>query len=225
MQTALITGANRGIGYEVARQLVAAGYRVILTARKPEPGREAARSQGADFIELDVSSLDSIEQLAHTVGRDHPNGIHVLVNNAGVLLADSRPIIDVSAEEVEQTVRTNALGPFYLTQALAPHLRPNAQVIMVSSGAGTMCEGYSSYAPLYSASKTFMNALTRHLAASLAERKVWVNAVCPGWVRTDMGGPAANRSVEKGAETIVWLAVSNQETYGRFFRDKKEISW
>ncbi len=224
-KVALITGANRGIGFETARQLSEAGFQVILTARDARKGQEAAQKLQADFKALDVASLKSIQQLAAALKEDKIR-LEVLIHNAGILLHEHTALLAVEPEAVEQTMHTNALGPLYLTQALQDSLQPQAQVVMVSSGAGEMCGDYSAYAPLYSASKTLLNALTRHLADAFQGRNIYVNAICPGWVRTDMGGRQASRSVEKGAETIVWLAQGGAgKKTGCFFRDKREIHW
>jgi len=222
---ALVTGANRGIGFEVARQLAAADFHVILAARDKTKGKEAARKIQADDMVLDVTSYESIANLAKEVKNKY-GGLDVLVNNAGVMMGESKKMTQVTKEEIEQSVCTNALGPLFMTNALLDSLNPHAQVVMVSSGFGEMCVGFSSYAPLYSATKTFLNAITRHLAQALQSKSVYVNAVCPGWVRTDMGGKHASRSVKKGTETIVWLAKGKAgDVSGKFFRDQKEISW
>jgi NAD(P)-dependent dehydrogenase (short-subunit alcohol dehydrogenase family) len=222
---ALVTGANRGIGFEVARQLAAAGFHVILAARDKTRGKEAARKIQADGMVLDVTSYESIANLAKEV-KDKYGGLDVLVNNAGVMMGESKKITQATKDEIEQSVYTNALGPLFMTNALLDILNPHAQVIMVSSGFGEMCAGFNTNAPLYSATKTFLNAITRHLAQALQSKPVYINAVCPGWVRTDMGGKHADRSVKKGAETIVWLAKGEAgSTTGKFLRDQQEISW
>lgn len=223
-KVALITGANRGIGFVVARQLQDAGMQVILTARNIQKGKDAAETIDADFMELDVASWSSIHQLVRRV-KEKYGKIDVLVNNAGILTEHSN-ILEISRQKVEETIQTNALGPLYITQAFQDDFNPQAQVVMVSSALGAMSGSQSNYAPLYSASKTFLNALTRHLAGAFQEKQVSVNAVSPGWVQTDMGSRGADRSVEQGAETIVWLAQGKAEgRTGCFFKDRQEIPW
>jgi len=149
----------------------------------------------------------------------------VLVNNAAILLDEGGSILTLDAETFETTLRTNVLGALLMTQAAAPLLRraPAPRVVNVSSGAGQI-SSMSTYAPGYSISKAALNAVTVLLAAALPEARV--NCVDPGWVRTDMGGASATRPVEKGAETIVWLAtLPDGGPTGGFFHDRKRIAW
>ncbi len=134
--------------------------------------------------------------------------------------------MDIEKEKVLQTFQTNSIGPFFLIQKLIPFLKSGSRIINVSSAAGEISKGMSNYAPLYSISKTTLNAITCQFAIALKSQSIAVNSVCPGWVRTSMGGSTATRSVEKGAETILWLALEApiQET-GKFWRDKKVIPW
>ncbi len=148
------------------------------------------------------------------------------MNNAGVVLRSSDDILYVRPEKVIETFRINTFGALWVTQAFADLLQNGSRVINISSGAGEICGGMSSYAPVYSITKTAMNAVTCQLAHALKPKGVLVNAVCPGWVRTDMGGPSATRSVEKGAETPVWMATDpGFRDTGKFYRDKKMITW
>ena len=230
MKTALITGANKGIGFEVARQLGAKGFDVFVGARDPEKGREATetlRKGGATatFIPLDVSDAQSISLAVHTVSEaaDH---LDVLVNNAGVIVEGDNAITQLDAETVTRTLQTNTLGPLLVAQAFLPLLSRSTapRIVNVSSGGGQLSDGMETWAPAYCLSKTALNAVTCLFAAALPD--VSVNSVCPGWVRTDMGGANATRSVEEGADTIVWLAAdAPKDLTGKFLRDRKAIPW
>ncbi|HTN43569.1 MAG TPA: SDR family oxidoreductase [Nitrospiria bacterium] len=225
----LLTGANRGIGYEVARQLAERNWTVILTARDEAKGRKAVEDlarPGFDvrFHWLDVSDPESIRRLARDLAAD-PGRLDVLVNNAGILEDDDRGSDRVPIGTLRATMETNFFGPFELSQALLPLLRKSddARIINVSSGLGQLSDGGGGY-PAYSISKAALNMMTVQFAEDLGGR-VRVNSVCPGWVRTGMGGPGAPRSVERGAESIVWLATDPKIPNGKFIRDRKEIGW
>ncbi|HEY0594012.1 MAG TPA: SDR family oxidoreductase [Thermoanaerobaculia bacterium] len=223
---ALITGSSRGIGLEVARQLAARGFRTVVTSRDAWTADQAAKKigRGARAHALDVSDPRSIASLARWLA-DEIGALDVLVNNAGILLEENVGVLEISRDAWEATLRTNALGPLLVTQALAPLLRKSSapRVVNVSSGAGQIA-AMTSYAPAYSISKAALNATTVMLAHALPEAKV--NCVDPGWVRTDMGGADAPRSVEEGADTIVWLAtLPRKGPTGGFFRDRKRIPW
>ncbi len=230
MKTALITGANRGIGYEVARQLGGKGFHIFVGARDPQNGREATETLKktgaiATFVPLDVSDAQSIADGVHAISEvaDH---LDVLVNNAAVLLDEDVAITELSADTVNKSLQTNTLGPLLVTQAFLPLLsRSNApRVVNVSSGGGQLSEGMDTWAPAYCLSKTALNAVTSLFAAALPT--VSINSVCPGWVRTDMGGANATRSVAEGADTIVWLATdAPKDLSGKFLRDRKPIPW
>ncbi len=223
---ALITGSTRGIGFEVARQLAERDFTVIVTGRTDRAVKAAAEKIGASSVAhvLDTSDAASIADLAAWVTREIGR-LDVLVNNAAILLDEGVGILDTTPETFETTMRVNALGPLLMTQAVAPLLRRSkaARVVNVSSGAGQI-SSMTTYAPAYSISKATLNATTVMLAAALPFARV--NCVDPGWVRTDMGGPHATRSVEEGADTIVWLATlpANGPT-GGFFHDRKRIDW
>jgi len=224
---ALVTGAYRGIGLEVARQLAARGTRVYLTARRSELGETAAASINGDvhFLPLDVSDASSIESAVRGLARlvDY---LDVLVNNAAILLDDSGGILDLEGKTALKTFATNTVGPLLVTQAFQPLLAKSKapRVINVSSGAGQLAEGLQDWAPAYSMSKTALNSLTQHFAAALPQFAV--NSVSPGWVRTEMGGASAPLSVEQGADTIVWLALdAPQDLTGKFLRERQEIAW
>lgn len=224
---ALVTGANKGIGFEIARQLAARRFRVFVGARNEKAGREAAKKigHGATFLELDVSKPDSIRRAAVEFGKSAKH-LDVLVNNAGIIVDGDEAILKTTPEQFEQTARTNALGPLLVAQAFQPFLAGSSapRIVNVSSGGGQLTDGADGWAPAYCISKTTLNGVTVQLAAALPQFAV--NAVCPGWVRTDMGGANATRSVADGAAGIVWLAAeASQNLTAKFFRDRKEIPW
>ncbi len=229
--TALVTGANRGLGFEIARQLASRGFHVVMGARKIPDGRKAAaaieKSGGrASFLQMDVCDPTSIRAAARALSEsaDH---LDVLVNNAGIHPYRGVDILTVSPEQLATTAQTNTYGPVVVTQAFLPFLRKarRARVINVSSNYGQLA-GLSAGVPAYCHSKLALNGVTVLLAEALKEDGIVVNAMSPGWVRTDMGGPAASRSVEEGADTAVWLATeAPHELTGRFFRDRQEIPW
>jgi NAD(P)-dependent dehydrogenase (short-subunit alcohol dehydrogenase family) len=229
----LVTGANRGIGLEIARQLAQSGNQVFVGARNIAQGEAAARmlsSNGAKVFpaELDVTDEATIEKLVHKISSD-VGRLDILVNNAGILIDESDSPSETNPKTVRITLETNLLGPWRLCQALIPLMKRNnyGRIVDVSSGAGALSEMSGSlYAPAYSISKTALNALTIMLASELRGSNILVNAVCPGWVRTDMGGTSAPRSVEEGADTAVWLAtLPDNGPAGGFFRDRTRIEW
>jgi NAD(P)-dependent dehydrogenase (short-subunit alcohol dehydrogenase family) len=230
LKTALITGANKGIGYEVARQLAGKGFHVFIGARNPDAGRKAAekiatKGGKAIFLEIDVADNASVITAAREFARaaDH---LDVLVNNAGIIVDGDNAILEISDEQLRKTLETNTLGALRVTRAFVPLLRKSKapRVINVSSGGGQLTGGADGWSPAYCISKTALNGVTSQLATALP--KFAVNSVCPGWVRTDMGGQGATRSVEEGADTIVWLASdAPQKLTGKFLRDRKEIPW
>jgi NAD(P)-dependent dehydrogenase (short-subunit alcohol dehydrogenase family) len=198
----------------------------VVTARDAAAAEAAARKVGNGALAhpLDVAVPSSIDALAAWASRELGR-LDILVNNAAVLLDEGREILDTRPEEWEETLRTNALGPLLVTRRLAPLLRRSSapRIVNVSSGAGQI-SSMKGYAPAYSISKAALNATTVMLAHALPEAKV--NCVDPGWVRTDMGGAGAPRSVEQGAETIVWLAtLPDDGPTGGFFRDRRRIAW
>ena len=229
-KTALITGANKGIGFEAARQLGSKGFHIILSGRDAERVNKAAKKleDGGVSVQpliMDVGKLTSIQE-AFSELRKTVQSIDVIINNAGILLDENTPLLQISGEDFLQTFSVNAFGAFFTVQTFLPMLRKGSRIINVSSDAGRILQGVSTWAPVYSLSKTTMNAITLQLAAALQPGGIAVNSMCPGWVKTDMGGSGASRSVDKGAETVVWLATETaQSLTGKFFRDKKEISW
>jgi NAD(P)-dependent dehydrogenase (short-subunit alcohol dehydrogenase family) len=231
---AVVTGAYRGLGLETCRQLGAQGYTVILTARREAEGRAAAeglQAQGLDvrFHALDVTDQVSIEQLAAFI-RDTFARLDVLVNNAGIF-PDASPgswgssAFGADVEAVRRGLETNTLGPLRLCQILIPLMEGKGCVVNVSSGMGQLSE-MNGCCPGYRLSKTALNAVTRVFADELKDTGVKVNSVCPGWVRTQMGGDQAPLSVEEGAKGIVWAAtLPDDGPTGGFFRHGERIDW
>jgi NAD(P)-dependent dehydrogenase (short-subunit alcohol dehydrogenase family) len=230
-RVAVITGANRGIGLETARQLLEHGYRVALTGRDIAGVERARRSLGslAEFAiaePLDVTDSASIAAAGRSIDA-RLGRVDILINNAAILVGDSAEVLSIPTRDYERTFETNVFGVIETCRVFVPGMaaRRYGRVVNVSSRAGQLA-GMSTYAPAYSMSKTALNALTRLLAASYKSSGVLVNAVDPGWVRTDMGGPSAPRSVEEGAETIVWLAtLPDDGPTGGFFRDRRPVEW
>ena len=231
-RTALITGANKGIGKEIARQLAQRGFAVFIGARDIAKGRETSEElcqQGYEstFIEIDVTDPVSIRTACGTFSQkaDH---LDVLINNAGILEDHGEDILKLNTEMLDRTLKSNVIGPILVSQDFLSHLQKSphgGRIINVSSGAGAL-KDMNTYAPAYSISKTALNAVTRQFAGALKHQNIAVNCVDPGWVRTDMGGPHASRSIEKGAETIVWLATdASQSETGKFWHDKQEVDW
>ena len=228
---ALITGANKGIGFEIASQLGKLGWQVVLTARRTSAGKEAAArlaTQGAStsFQQLDVADPSSVSKAATEFGNRFKH-LDVLINNAGIYPDEGQNILSISLEQMETTLRTNALGALAATQAFLPYLRQakTPRVINMSSGYGQL-DSLSPEVPSYCLSKLALNGVTLLLSRALANDGVSVNSMSPGWVRTDMGGANAPRSVEQGADTAVWLATEAPHDWtGKFLEDRKEIPW
>jgi NAD(P)-dependent dehydrogenase (short-subunit alcohol dehydrogenase family) len=213
---ALVSGANRGIGLEVARQLARDGYRVLAGTQDLGAMGDV---EGLDItpVQLDVTDPASIAALPFE------DGLEVLVNNAGIYPPGRASEIDFDV--VEATWRVNALGAWRLAVAAIPYMGPGARIVNVSSGAGSFEEMDESY-PAYNVSKAAMNAITRVLALDLRSRGILVNSVCPGWVRTDMGGPSATRSIPEGAASVLWAArLGPDGPTGGFFRDGNPVAW
>ncbi len=228
---ALVTGAYRGLGLETVKQLAEQKYTVILTGRNTDKGESAStqfREQGLDvyFHRLDVNNQSEINELYEFM-LEKFGILDVLVNNAGIHYDTGHDVTKPDWSIVQEAVDTNFIGAWKLSVALFPLIKKSAagRIVNVSSGAGSL-QDMSPGTPAYSTSKAAMNVLTIQLADALKSEGIKVNAVCPGWVRTDMGGQAAPRSVKDGATGIVWAATINQSgPTGGFFRDGKPIDW
>ena len=225
---ALITGANKGIGLEVVRQLASRGWRVFLTGRSLASVRKAASPLGSSVVPvpLDITSRISIEA-AFSVVSQAVQHLDVLINNAGILDHDEGSVFELHPQRLRRMFETKTIGALLVTQTFLPMLRKSVsgRIINVSSGAGQLSD-MGTWAPAYSISKTALNGVTGQFAAALRDSNIAVNSVCPGWVKTDMGGDEAPLSVEQGADTIVWLATeAPQSMTGLFIRDRKPIPW
>jgi len=231
-RTALVSGSNRGIGREVARQLAELGHHVIVTARDPAAAKGAVEelSKGRDLSlqaeQLDVADPDSVARLRERLEAE-PGRLDALVNNAGVMGEIATNVAQAPLDDAHTTMETNLFGTWRLTQALLPLLRRSGhgRIVNVSSGAGQLSDMNGGY-PGYRISKTALNAFTRILSNEEGGNGMLVNSMCPGWVRTDMGGSAAPRSVAEGADTAVWLATLPEDgPTGGFFRNREPIPW
>ena len=228
-RVALVSGGNRGIGREVARQLAALDYAVVIGSRDLAKGEKVARELGENVTarQLDVTDEESIVRCVASIAED-PGRLDVLVNNAGVTGGGwSTSALDVDLDEVRKTLETNLFGAWRLTEEVLPLMRKNryGRIVNISSGMGQLSD-MGGHSPAYRVSKTGLNVLTRMLTAELSDENILVNSVCPGWVRTDMGTQAARRSVEEGADTPVWLAtLPDDGPRGGFFRDREPIPW
>jgi NAD(P)-dependent dehydrogenase (short-subunit alcohol dehydrogenase family) len=236
-QVALVTGSNRGIGFEIVKQLATIkDIEVILTSRNLANGEAAVRKLARDGVkkvvsmELDVSNQVSVDSLLDKVDKTFGK-LDILVNNAAILIdKDTVTASNADLDAVKTTMETNLIGAWRMCKAFIPLMKKNGygRIVNVSSGSGEFEYMATSggYWPAYSVSKASLNALTVMLASELRETNILVNAVCPGWVRTDMGGSNATSSVEEGAATPVWLAtLPDGGPTGHNFFDKKQISW
>lgn len=227
---ALVTGANRGIGFAIAQELLQKGYRVIVTARTEAAGQKVSSQLKAYgdmyFHRLDITKDASVEAIKQYVEQEFGR-LDILINNAGINFDTWHSASDADLSEIQATLDTNLMGAWRMDQAFLPvMIKQNyGRIVHVSSGAGAFSD-MSGNTPGYSISKAALNALTIHIAADVLGKNILVNSVCPGWVRTDMGGSAAPRSPQQGAETVIWAAeLPDNGPSGSFFRDKKEIAW
>lgn len=217
MPTALVTGANRGIGLEVCRQLAARGFTVLAGARDPDSVPDDAGTP----VRLDVTDQGTIATLRRETGE-----LDVVVNNAAIHYDTWQSVLTADLDVVREALETNTLGAWRVAMAFAPLLAASGhgRLVNVSSGGGQLT-GMRDGAPAYSVSKAALNALTLMLADALRRDRVLVNAVCPGWVATDMGGPGG-RPVRDGASGVVWAAtLPDDGPTGGFFRDGRPIPW
>jgi len=231
-RVALVTGANRGIGFEVCRQLAQQDYQVVLTSRDSAKGLAAVHQLSDEglpvlFQPLDVTQAASVAALGKFL-EEKLGRLDVLVNNAGInLSSQDRDVLTVALDTIERTLATNAFGALRVSQMAVPLMQKNSygRLVNVSSDMGQLSRLGSS-SPAYRLSKVALNVLTRMLADSTRGTDILVNTCHPGWVKTDMGGPGANRSLEQGADTIVWLAtLPRGGPNGEFFQDRKRIAW
>jgi NAD(P)-dependent dehydrogenase (short-subunit alcohol dehydrogenase family) len=228
---ALVSGGNRGIGRDVVRQLGERGITVVLGSRDLKRGEEVAAELEAKDLRIVVKQLDirneaSVERVARELEEEFGR-VDILVNNAGITDPWRGTAEDANFDAVKDVLETNLFGAWRLAKAVIPLMRRNGygRIVNLSSGMGQLSD-MGGHSPGYRVSKTGLNALTRMLASELAGENILVNSVCPGWVRTDMGGPGARRSVEEGADTPVWLAtLPDGGPSGGFFRDRKPIPW
>jgi NAD(P)-dependent dehydrogenase (short-subunit alcohol dehydrogenase family) len=239
-KVALVTGANKGIGFEISRQLGARDITVVMAARSKEKGKAACAKLKAEnldihHLKLDVTDDTDIHEgvawLGHHFGR-----LDILVNNAGIMLDGfDDSIRDLSAETLTQTMQTNALAPLMLCRACLPLMEKNGfgRIVNMASSMGSLSEitdPDSPYAepraPAYRLSKTLLNGVTALFAKEVRQMNILVNSACPGWVRTDLGGDRAPLSAAEGADTPVWLAtLPDDGPTGGFFRERQRIEW
>jgi NAD(P)-dependent dehydrogenase (short-subunit alcohol dehydrogenase family) len=227
-RVALVSGANRGIGREIVRQLAEKGITTILGSRDEEKGRTAAEGMNGNVVvkRLDVIDEDSVYRLASFV-EDEFGRLDILINNAGIANDSGQRGVDADLGSVREALEANLFGAWRLCEAFVPLMQRNGygRIVNVSSGMGALND-MGGGSPAYRVSKTALNALTRILASELRGSGILVNSVSPGWVRTDMGGSDASRSVEEGADTPIWAAtLPDNGPTGGFFRDRRPVSW
>jgi NAD(P)-dependent dehydrogenase (short-subunit alcohol dehydrogenase family) len=238
-RVALVTGANRGIGFEIARQLALKKITVLMGARHEQKGLEAQNKladlgQDVHFIRIDVTDPMSMEAAIGRV-KDEFKRLDVLVNNAGIQIDEETRLLELGVALFQNTLETNAFGPLLLSQACVPIMKKNGygRIVNMSSTLGSltdMASPDSAYAavqsPAYRLSKTLLNGITVLLAKELHRANILVNAACPGWVRTELGGAQAPLSPEQGAATPVWLAtLPDNGPSGGFFREQQPVPW
>ncbi|MDQ3441705.1 MAG: SDR family oxidoreductase [Planctomycetota bacterium] len=239
-KVALVTGANKGIGFETARQLAKQGFHVLIGARDENRGNEAAtklKGEGlsAEFVKLDVTSDADRKAVAQHIAEHHGNALDVLVNNAAIAIDGEHKSSTVPLDVLRQTFDANFFSVIALTQALLPsiHKSEAGRIVNLSSGLASLglhsdpSWSFYNYKPLaYDASKTAINAFTVHLAHELKDTPIKVNAADPGWVKTDMGGDGAALEVTEGAKTSLWLATLGADgPTGGFFHMQERHPW
>jgi NAD(P)-dependent dehydrogenase (short-subunit alcohol dehydrogenase family) len=227
-RVALVSGGNRGIGLEVCRQLAGRGITVVMGSRDAEQGRDAASNlpDGVVVHQLDVSEPESVERLARSVEEEFGR-LDVVVNNAAISNDEGQSGVDADLDRVKEALEANLFGAWRLCEVAIPLMRRNGygRIVNVSTGLASL-EDMGGGSPGYRVSKTALNVLTRILASELRGSGILVNAVNPGWVQTDMGGSGATRTVEEGAEALVWAAtLPNSGPTGGFFRDREPVAW
>ena len=230
-RVALVTGANRGLGYAIARQLAEHDIHVVTTARDLAQARSVAeelrgRGRAASAARLDVTAPDTITTAVQHVLDQHGR-IDILMNNAGISDGDQQPS-HIDPDRTSHVWRVNVLGAWQCAEAVIPAMRAAGygRIVNLSSTLGSLHHMTRPTEPAYRVSKAALNALTRVLAAELAGTGILVNSASPGWVRTDLGGPNAPRSIEQGADTPVWLAtLPDDGPTGGFFYDREPLEW
>jgi NAD(P)-dependent dehydrogenase (short-subunit alcohol dehydrogenase family) len=228
---AVVTGGNKGIGLEICRQLAQQDVQVILTARNKERGETAVQQLAQEglnvlFQPLDVTNQNSVRRLVKYLADQHGR-LDILVNNAAIYIDRGMKVTDVDLALVRQTMETNFYGALRMCQMLVPLMKRNhyGRIVNLSSTMGSL-HHMGGTAIGYRLSKTANNVLARVLASELRSSNILVNSVDPGWVKTDMGGSHAPRSLAQGAETVVWLAtLPDGGPTGQFFRDKRPYDW
>jgi NAD(P)-dependent dehydrogenase (short-subunit alcohol dehydrogenase family) len=230
-KVAVVTGGNRGIGLEICRQLSQLNFTVILTSRDEQKGLQAVKElnkqeKAVRHFLLDVTSPTQILALRDFLETEYGR-CDVLVNNAGIFLDKEGSFFKTELTTIRSTMETNVYGPVLLCQALVPLMKKNnyGRIINISSGLGQLSDMGGDYTA-YRFSKTTINAVTRIVASELSGTNILINSMCPGWVKTDMGGSEAPRSVKEGADTAIFLAtLPDNGPTGKIFRDRKEVSW
>ncbi|HEX7675520.1 MAG TPA: SDR family NAD(P)-dependent oxidoreductase [Bdellovibrio sp.] len=232
---AIVTGASRGLGYATSEALAQKGYKVIMGMRNPEKAQKqinTLKMKDLDVVamKLDVSQEKSINEFAEAFRREY-GYVDVLVNNAGIFIDDedggNSSVFKTKSSTIQKTFTTNTLGPFLLTQKIFPMMQAegHGRIVNVSSGMGQLSDMNRGYAA-YRMSKTALNVVTRVFAEEAKGEDVLVNSICPGWVKTDMGGQGADRSIDQGIKGILWAAtLPKGGPTGGFFRDGERIEW
>ncbi|BFJ01281.1 SDR family oxidoreductase [Priestia megaterium] len=230
-KVALVTGGNRGIGYELVRQLAMDGFKVILTSRNSETGRKAVQKLKdspleVSYVVMDISNEASILKAAATISEQYGR-LDVLINNAGIYLDKNQKLVNMEPSILEKTLATNFFGSYHVIRSFIPLMEQQSygRIINVSSEYGAMSEMSSPGVGAYKLSKLILNGLTQLIAAE-STKDIKINAVDPGWVSSDMGGPSAPRTPEQAARSILWLAtIGTEGPSGGFFKDEKQIDW
>lgn len=237
-KVAIVTGGNRGLGFEICRQLATLGITVVLTSRNEKEGLAACKQLDRQelpvvYFPLDVVHAASIIKLGEFMKGKYGR-CDILVNNAGIFpdvedgdSAKWPSVFETKPDTIRRGLETNVCGPLLLCQEFVPFMKKQkyGRIVNMSSGMGQLSE-MNGGCPGYRISKTALNALTRVLSDELKEENILVNSMCPGWVKTRMGGKEAPKSVEEGADTAVWLAtLPDKGARGGFFRDRKPIPW
>jgi NAD(P)-dependent dehydrogenase (short-subunit alcohol dehydrogenase family) len=230
-KVAIVSGANRGIGFETCRQLSRMGIITLLTSRDESKGENAARTlreEGGEvhYHQLDVADVESISRLKDFVVENFKQ-CDILVNNAGVFLDSGVSIFNLPDSILEETLKINFLGALKMCQEFLPMMQAAGygRIVNVSSGMGSLA-GLGGRSAAYKLSKLMLNGMTRIMAAEIKDRDIKINTMAPGWVRTDMGGVNAPRSLPQGADTIIWLATLPQDgPSGGFFEDRAPAAW